>query len=181
MDLLCVMWMEKERQLQLIRELLISDGNGNSVHLSEEQRSALAFLNSHSQASQAAKNNLNSSQRSTPKHTITQEVRPAEDKWWLDFVIQVNHHRWINHLVVGHQLWPNWRLTGITTKIYWIFCCICCLWIRPTVILFTVPVGMGFLCDEDSQVEKTSEKSESCLCWNKNKMHWAVWFYKYNW
>uniref|UniRef100_A0A672YAQ4 Rac GTPase-activating protein 1 n=1 Tax=Sphaeramia orbicularis TaxID=375764 RepID=A0A672YAQ4_9TELE len=32
-----------ERQLQLIRELLISD-NGNSVHLSEEQRSALAFL-----------------------------------------------------------------------------------------------------------------------------------------
>uniref|UniRef100_A0A672YC70 Rac GTPase-activating protein 1 n=1 Tax=Sphaeramia orbicularis TaxID=375764 RepID=A0A672YC70_9TELE len=38
-----------ERQLQLIRELLISD-NGNSVHLSEEQRSALAFLSAHSQA-----------------------------------------------------------------------------------------------------------------------------------
>lgn len=28
------------------------------------------------------------------------------------------------------------------------------------VILLTVPVGMGFLCDEDSEVEKTSEKSE---------------------
>lgn len=64
-----VMWMKKERQLQLIRELLISDGSGNSVHLSEEQRSALAFLSSHSQAVQAAKNNLNSSQRSTSKHT----------------------------------------------------------------------------------------------------------------
>lgn len=61
---------EKEQQLQLIRELLISDGNGNSVHLSEEQRSALAFLSSHSQAAQAAKNNLNSSQRSNPKHSI---------------------------------------------------------------------------------------------------------------
>uniref|UniRef100_A0A7N9AZL9 Rac GTPase-activating protein 1 n=1 Tax=Mastacembelus armatus TaxID=205130 RepID=A0A7N9AZL9_9TELE len=33
-----------ERQLQLIRELLISENNANSVHLSEEQRSALAFL-----------------------------------------------------------------------------------------------------------------------------------------
>ncbi|KAI4826508.1 hypothetical protein KUCAC02_029955, partial [Chaenocephalus aceratus] len=50
-----------ERQLQLIRELLISENNGNSVHLSEEQRSALAFLSSHSQAAQAAKANLNSS------------------------------------------------------------------------------------------------------------------------
>lgn len=28
------------------------------------------------------------------------------------------------------------------------------------VILFAVPVGMGFLCDEDSEAEKTSEKSE---------------------
>ncbi|XP_019942518.2 rac GTPase-activating protein 1-like isoform X2 [Paralichthys olivaceus] len=53
-----------ERQLQLIRELLISD-NGNSVHLSEEQRSALAFLSAHSQAAQAAKGNLNSSRRLT--------------------------------------------------------------------------------------------------------------------
>ncbi|XP_053294893.1 rac GTPase-activating protein 1 [Pleuronectes platessa] len=53
-----------ERQLQLIRELLISD-NGNSVLLSEEQRSALAFLSAHSQASQAAKGNLNSSRRLT--------------------------------------------------------------------------------------------------------------------
>uniref|UniRef100_A0A672Y9A1 Rac GTPase-activating protein 1 n=2 Tax=Sphaeramia orbicularis TaxID=375764 RepID=A0A672Y9A1_9TELE len=53
-----------ERQLQLIRELLISD-NGNSVHLSEEQRSALAFLSAHSQAAQAAKTNINSSRRLT--------------------------------------------------------------------------------------------------------------------
>lgn len=67
MDLLCVMWMKKEQQLQLIKELLVSDGNGNSVHLSEEQRSALAFLSSHSQA---AKNNLNSSQRSNPEPTV---------------------------------------------------------------------------------------------------------------
>ncbi|XP_029358336.1 rac GTPase-activating protein 1-like [Echeneis naucrates] len=52
-----------ERQLQLIRELLISDNN--SVHLSEEQRSALAFLSAHSQAAQAAKGNLNSSRRLT--------------------------------------------------------------------------------------------------------------------
>ncbi|KAM7401829.1 hypothetical protein PAMP_017107 [Pampus punctatissimus] len=54
-----------ERQLQLIRELLISDNNGSSVHLSEEQRSALAFLSAHSQAAQAAKSNLNSSRRLT--------------------------------------------------------------------------------------------------------------------
>ncbi|XP_070758925.1 rac GTPase-activating protein 1-like [Enoplosus armatus] len=52
-----------ERQLQLIRELLLSENNGNSVHLSEEQRSALAFLSAHSQAAQAAKGNLNSSRR----------------------------------------------------------------------------------------------------------------------
>uniref|UniRef100_A0AAQ5X2A5 Rac GTPase-activating protein 1 n=1 Tax=Amphiprion ocellaris TaxID=80972 RepID=A0AAQ5X2A5_AMPOC len=38
-----------ERQLQLIRELLISENNGSSIHLSEEQRSALAFLSAHSQ------------------------------------------------------------------------------------------------------------------------------------
>ncbi|XP_015249857.1 PREDICTED: rac GTPase-activating protein 1-like [Cyprinodon variegatus] len=53
-----------ERQLQLIRELLISE-NGSSVHLSEEQRSALAFLSAHSQAAQGAKTNLNSSRRLT--------------------------------------------------------------------------------------------------------------------
>ncbi|XP_029288682.1 rac GTPase-activating protein 1-like isoform X1 [Cottoperca gobio] len=52
-------------KLQLIKELLISENNGNSVHLSEEQRSALAFLSSHSQAAQAAKANLNSSRRLT--------------------------------------------------------------------------------------------------------------------
>lgn len=56
--------MYQERQQELIRELLISENNGNSVHLSEEQRSALAFLNAHSQAAQAAKGNLNSSRRS---------------------------------------------------------------------------------------------------------------------
>ncbi|XP_037642941.1 rac GTPase-activating protein 1-like [Sebastes umbrosus] len=53
-----------ERQLQLIRELLISENN-ISVHLSEEQRSALAFLNAHSQAAQAAQGNLNTSRRLT--------------------------------------------------------------------------------------------------------------------
>uniref|UniRef100_A0A4W6BXX9 Rac GTPase-activating protein 1 n=1 Tax=Lates calcarifer TaxID=8187 RepID=A0A4W6BXX9_LATCA len=52
-----------ERQLQLIRDLLISENNGSSVHLSEEQRSALAFLSAHSQAAQAANSNLNSSRR----------------------------------------------------------------------------------------------------------------------
>uniref|UniRef100_A0A7N8YB53 Rac GTPase-activating protein 1 n=1 Tax=Mastacembelus armatus TaxID=205130 RepID=A0A7N8YB53_9TELE len=55
-----------ERQLQLIRELLISENNANSVHLSEEQRSALAFLSTHSPAAQAARSNLNSSRRSDP-------------------------------------------------------------------------------------------------------------------
>ncbi|XP_054640532.1 rac GTPase-activating protein 1-like [Dunckerocampus dactyliophorus] len=54
-----------ERQLQLIRDVLISENNGNSVHLSEEQRSALAFLSAHSQAAQAAKSNPNSSRRLT--------------------------------------------------------------------------------------------------------------------
>uniref|UniRef100_A0A3Q2STP2 Rac GTPase-activating protein 1 n=1 Tax=Fundulus heteroclitus TaxID=8078 RepID=A0A3Q2STP2_FUNHE len=54
-----------ERQLQLIRDLLISENNGSSVHLSEEQRSALAFLSAHSQAAQGAKTNLNSSRRLT--------------------------------------------------------------------------------------------------------------------
>ncbi|KAM3878567.1 rac GTPase-activating protein 1-like [Diretmus argenteus] len=52
-----------ERQLQLIRELLITENNSTSVHLSEEQRSALAFLSAHSQAVQSAKANLNSSRR----------------------------------------------------------------------------------------------------------------------
>ncbi|XP_068598653.1 rac GTPase-activating protein 1-like [Brachionichthys hirsutus] len=40
-----------ERQLQLIRDLLLSE---NSVHLSEEQRSALAFLSAQSRAAQTA-------------------------------------------------------------------------------------------------------------------------------
>ncbi|XP_054883568.1 rac GTPase-activating protein 1-like [Poeciliopsis prolifica] len=54
-----------ERQVQLIRELLIAENNGSSVHLSEEQRSALAFLSTHSQAAQGTKTNLNSSRRLT--------------------------------------------------------------------------------------------------------------------
>ncbi|XP_041744613.1 rac GTPase-activating protein 1-like [Coregonus clupeaformis] len=56
-----------ERQIQLIRDLLVADGSSSSLHLSEEQRSALAFLNAHSQAAQAAKNNpnLNTSHRLT--------------------------------------------------------------------------------------------------------------------
>uniref|UniRef100_A0A674DY55 Rac GTPase-activating protein 1 n=1 Tax=Salmo trutta TaxID=8032 RepID=A0A674DY55_SALTR len=56
-----------ERQIQLIRDLLVADGSSSSLHLSEEQRSALAFLNAHSQAAQAAKNNtnLNNSRRLT--------------------------------------------------------------------------------------------------------------------
>lgn len=54
-----------ERQLQLIRDLLISETNSNSVHLSEEQRSALAFLSAHSHAAQSAKANINTSHRLT--------------------------------------------------------------------------------------------------------------------
>lgn len=65
-----------ERQLQLIRDLLLSENNGNSVQLSEEQRSALAFLSAHSQAAQAAKANLNSSRRLT---TIDESVSLMSD------------------------------------------------------------------------------------------------------
>ncbi|KAJ7999659.1 hypothetical protein DPEC_G00196700 [Dallia pectoralis] len=56
-----------ERQIQLIRDLLVAESSSSSVHLSEEQRSALAFLNAHSQAAQAARNNpdLNTSRRLT--------------------------------------------------------------------------------------------------------------------
>ncbi|CAL8340803.1 unnamed protein product [Merluccius merluccius] len=54
-----------ERQLQLIRDLLISENNSSSVHLSEEQRNALAFLSAHSQAAQSAKLNVNTSCRLT--------------------------------------------------------------------------------------------------------------------
>uniref|UniRef100_A0A3Q4AP95 Rac GTPase-activating protein 1 n=1 Tax=Mola mola TaxID=94237 RepID=A0A3Q4AP95_MOLML len=54
-----------ERQLQLIRELLVTENNGNSVYLSEEQRSALAFLSTQSEAARAAISNLNSSRRLT--------------------------------------------------------------------------------------------------------------------
>ncbi|KAM4610624.1 rac GTPase-activating protein 1 [Polymixia lowei] len=50
-----------DRQIQLIRELLISEGSTNSIQLNEEQRSALAFLNARSQAPP----NLNTSRRLT--------------------------------------------------------------------------------------------------------------------
>uniref|UniRef100_A0A673WLK9 Rac GTPase-activating protein 1 n=1 Tax=Salmo trutta TaxID=8032 RepID=A0A673WLK9_SALTR len=49
-----------DRQIQLIRELLITEGSSNSIQLNEEQRSALAFLNARSQAAPA---NLNTSRR----------------------------------------------------------------------------------------------------------------------
>lgn len=50
-----------DRQIQLIRELLITEGSSNSIQLNEEQRSALAFLNARSQAPP----NLNTSRRLT--------------------------------------------------------------------------------------------------------------------
>nr|XP_020448242.1 rac GTPase-activating protein 1-like [Monopterus albus]XP_020448243.1 rac GTPase-activating protein 1-like [Monopterus albus]XP_020448244.1 rac GTPase-activating protein 1-like [Monopterus albus] len=65
-----------ERQLQLIRELLLSENNSNSFHLSEEQRSALAFLSAHSQAAQTAKSNPNSSRRLT---TIDESISLLSD------------------------------------------------------------------------------------------------------
>ncbi|RXN05371.1 rac GTPase-activating 1 [Labeo rohita] len=48
-----------DRQIQLIRELLVSEGSSNSIQLNEEQRSALAFLNARSQNPA----NLNTSRR----------------------------------------------------------------------------------------------------------------------
>lgn len=51
-----------DRQIQLIRDLLTSEGSTNSIQLSAEQRSALAFLNSNCQAAAA---NLNTSRRLT--------------------------------------------------------------------------------------------------------------------
>uniref|UniRef100_A0AAX7U0Y5 Rac GTPase activating protein 1 n=1 Tax=Astatotilapia calliptera TaxID=8154 RepID=A0AAX7U0Y5_ASTCA len=63
-----------ERQLQLIRELLVSENNGGSVLLSEEQRSALAFLSAHSQAAQAANSNLNSSRRSEGDTSMNESI-----------------------------------------------------------------------------------------------------------
>lgn len=50
-----------DRQIQLIRDLLTSEGSSNSIQLSAEQRSALAFLNTNCQ--HAA--NLNTSRRLT--------------------------------------------------------------------------------------------------------------------
>ncbi|CAM4677238.1 unnamed protein product [Leuciscus chuanchicus] len=50
-----------DRQIQLIRELLVTEGSSNSIQLNEEQRSALAFLNARSQNP----TNLNTSRRLT--------------------------------------------------------------------------------------------------------------------
>ncbi|XP_030633705.1 rac GTPase-activating protein 1-like [Chanos chanos] len=50
-----------DRQIQLIRELLVTDSSTCSIQLSEEQRTALAFLNARSQA--AASTNHNTSHR----------------------------------------------------------------------------------------------------------------------
>uniref|UniRef100_A0A8C9WNC8 Rac GTPase-activating protein 1 n=1 Tax=Scleropages formosus TaxID=113540 RepID=A0A8C9WNC8_SCLFO len=50
-----------DRQIQLIRELLVTEGSSNSIQLNEEQRSALAFLNARSQATP----NPNTSRRLT--------------------------------------------------------------------------------------------------------------------
>ncbi|KAM6976797.1 rac GTPase-activating protein 1 [Aplochiton taeniatus] len=50
-----------DRQIQLIRELLITEGSSNSIQLNEEQRSALAFLNARSQAP----SNMNTSRKLT--------------------------------------------------------------------------------------------------------------------
>ncbi|KAL3974856.1 hypothetical protein ACER0C_023482 [Sarotherodon galilaeus] len=48
-----------DRQIQLIRDLLTSEGSNNSIQLSAEQRSALAFLNTNCQTTA----NLNTSRR----------------------------------------------------------------------------------------------------------------------
>ncbi|XP_059397412.1 rac GTPase-activating protein 1-like [Carassius carassius] len=50
-----------DRQIQLIRELLVTEGSSNSIQLNEEQRSALAFLNVRAQNPA----NLNTSRRLT--------------------------------------------------------------------------------------------------------------------
>uniref|UniRef100_A0A7N6BM86 Rac GTPase-activating protein 1 n=1 Tax=Anabas testudineus TaxID=64144 RepID=A0A7N6BM86_ANATE len=50
-----------DRQIQLIRDLLTSEASTNSIQLSAEQRSALAFLNTNSQGAA----NLNTSRRLT--------------------------------------------------------------------------------------------------------------------
>lgn len=49
----------QDRQIQLIRDLLTSEGSTNSIQLSAEQRSALAFLNTNCQAAAS----LNTSRR----------------------------------------------------------------------------------------------------------------------
>lgn len=49
----------QDRQIQLIRDLLTSEGSSNSIQLSAEQRSALGFLNTNYQAT----GNLNTSRR----------------------------------------------------------------------------------------------------------------------
>lgn len=49
----------QDRQIQLIQDLLTSEGSSNSIQLSAEQRSALAFLNTNGQTAA----NVNTSRR----------------------------------------------------------------------------------------------------------------------
>ncbi|XP_061114579.1 rac GTPase-activating protein 1 isoform X1 [Conger conger] len=60
-----------DRQIQLIRELLIAESSSTSIQLNEEQRSALAFLNARSQPAQ-----LNTSRRLT---TIDESASSLSD------------------------------------------------------------------------------------------------------
>uniref|UniRef100_A0A9J8AKI5 Rac GTPase-activating protein 1 n=1 Tax=Cyprinus carpio carpio TaxID=630221 RepID=A0A9J8AKI5_CYPCA len=64
-----------DRQIQLIRELLVTEGSSNSIQLNEEQRSALAFLNARSQNPA----NLNTSRRSTRLTTIDESASILSD------------------------------------------------------------------------------------------------------
>ncbi|XP_019721380.1 rac GTPase-activating protein 1 [Hippocampus comes] len=61
-----------DRQIQLIRDLLTSEGSSNSIQLSAEQRSALAFLNTRGQGAAT----VNTSQRLT---TIDESVSIMSD------------------------------------------------------------------------------------------------------
>ncbi|KAK0148052.1 Rac GTPase-activating protein 1 [Merluccius polli] len=60
-----------DRQIQLIRELLISEGSSNSIQLNEEQRSALAFLNARPHAAP----NMNTSRRQDWDSSVINPMR----------------------------------------------------------------------------------------------------------
>uniref|UniRef100_A0A674PJR7 Rac GTPase activating protein 1 n=1 Tax=Takifugu rubripes TaxID=31033 RepID=A0A674PJR7_TAKRU len=59
-----------DRQIQLIRDLLTSEGSSNSIQLSAEQRSALGFLNTNYQAA----GNLNTSRRIDESASILSDI-----------------------------------------------------------------------------------------------------------